>query len=89
MTGPLGVGRTSVSREPSPGRGATRPAIERVFWGDLHLHSNLSPDAYIFENRMLDRPRPISLPPERVCSLRQAHWLSWTAARFSGSDGSR
>jgi len=39
--------------EPSPGRGATRPAIERVFWGDLHLHSNLSPDAYIFENRML------------------------------------
>ena len=26
---------------------------ERVFWGDLHLHSNLSPDAYIFENRML------------------------------------
>ena len=39
--------------EPSPGRGVTRPAIERVFWGDLHLHSNLSPDAYIFENRML------------------------------------
>ena len=39
--------------EPSPGLGATRPAIERVFWGDLHLHSNLSPDAYIFENRML------------------------------------
>ena len=39
--------------EPSPGRGASRPAIERVFWGDLHLHSNLSPDAYIFENRML------------------------------------
>ena len=42
--------------EPSPGRGATRPAIERVFWGDLHLHSNLSPDAYIFENRMLGPP---------------------------------
>ena len=39
--------------EPSTGPGATRPAIERVFWGDLHLHSNLSPDAYIFENRML------------------------------------
>jgi hypothetical protein len=39
--------------EPSSDRGATRPAIERVFWGDLHLHSNLSPDAYIFENRML------------------------------------
>ena len=39
--------------EPSPDRGATRPSIERVFWGDLHLHSNLSPDAYIFENRML------------------------------------
>jgi len=39
--------------EPSPGGSATRPAIERVFWGDLHLHSNLSPDAYIFENRML------------------------------------
>ena len=39
--------------EPSPGRGAKRPEMERVFWGDLHLHSNLSPDAYIFENRML------------------------------------
>ena len=39
--------------EPSTGPGATRPAIERVIWGDLHLHSNLSPDAYIFENRML------------------------------------
>ena len=39
--------------EPSLGLGATRTAIERVFWGDLHLHSNLSPDAYIFENRML------------------------------------
>ena len=26
---------------------------ERVFWGDLHLHSNLLPDAYLFENRML------------------------------------
>ena len=39
--------------EPSPDRGATRPSVARVFWGDLHLHSNLSPDAYIFENRML------------------------------------
>ena len=49
----LSVSADSGIAEPSPGRGATRPAIERVFWGDLHLHSNLSPDAYIFENRML------------------------------------
>ena len=52
MTGLLVLAELGIA-EPSPGRGATRPAIERVFWGDLHLHSNLSPDAYIFENRML------------------------------------
>ncbi len=55
MTGLLVWAELGIA-EPSPGRGATRPAIERVFWGDLHLHSNLSPDAYIFENRMLGPP---------------------------------
>ena len=39
--------------EPSPGRGAYKACDRAGFLGRSALHSNLSPDAYIFENRML------------------------------------
>ena len=43
----------NVFYKPAQSPGAIRPAnpLNNVYFGDLHIHSNLSADAYLFGNR--------------------------------------